>query len=321
MKRIYAENIKSGGGKVLLDMLIRQNATSGYKFYLNEHFKCDCVSNDSVITVKDKVIWRIMTKVCLHGNSEFELHFGNLPPIVTNSKQTSVYMHNALHFVPLSSLFREKPRLLVRLLLERVYIRLFMTRNYTICVQTKYMMDLVRVVFPRNEVKLVKFYPNNVLDNNNPEPCTRDEFKVVFVGGTEIYKNLSNVLQAIELFVKNNPKELTLHVVGYISEQTEEKPLSYKIVYHNSIAHQESLAIIKSCDLMIFASEFESFGMPLWEAGQLGTDIIASDCSYVFENCLPKACFNPRDVGSIYRALCIYFRAQAVVVPDSNAEF
>ena len=80
-----------------------------------------------------------------------------------------------------------------------------------------------------------------------------------------------------------------------------------KLIFKTNIEREEVLRDIKKSNLLIFASETESFGLPLLEASGYGVDIIAADADYVLETCRPKFLFNPKEPKSLIRALTLYF--------------
>jgi hypothetical protein len=322
MRRIYAENIKSGGGKVLLDMVIDQYQNKNTIFYINEHIIDDIPKDVLKVTIDNKLHTRLLSRICIHKDNDHELHLGNLPPIITNADTTLIFLQNALQFVRLKTLFRENPRLIIRVLLERFFMKIFIRRHYILYVQTDFMKALVKQKFPKNEIHIAKFYPNHRL-NKKISKCSnsKSQVNIVFVGGGEVYKNLKNVLSGLKKFVAAHQFECKLHIVGGNESLLTDQHLGYEVIFYNNISHLNSVSVIVKSDLMIFASELESFGMPLWEAHKMGIDIIASDRPFVLESCLPKASFDPSNANSLYFALCVYFGKTNVSNPNSSINF
>jgi len=69
------------------------------------------------------------------------------------------------------------------------------------------------------------------------------------------------------------------------------------------------------CSALIFPSKQESFGLPLVEATQLGTDIIASEKDFVRDVCNPIQTFDPSSPLSIARAVQRYLLKAPPPVP------
>ena len=64
-----------------------------------------------------------------------------------------------------------------------------------------------------------------------------------------------------------------------------------------------SIKVYNFCEFTIYPSLVESFGLPLIEAAQLGTQVIAADLPYVYEVIEPSLTFDPYSTQSISNAI------------------
>ena len=70
--------------------------------------------------------------------------------------------------------------------------------------------------------------------------------------------------------------------------------------------HQQVLALYKSCSALIFASKYESLGLPLIEAVQAGLPILAPELDYIRDLIDPAETFDPSSSLSIARSVKRY---------------
>ena len=94
----------------------------------------------------------------------------------------------------------------------------------------------------------------------------------IIVIGTAINKNISNLI----LSLKDINCKLIL--VGEIDNEIFEKLKINKINYINLISIKEKKLIKKyeECDILLFPSIYEGFGMPILEAQSIGRSVITS---------------------------------------------
>lgn len=70
-------------------------------------------------------------------------------------------------------------------------------------------------------------------------------------------------------------------------------PYKGRILHVGSLSHQEVLALYRLCDLLVFPSEFEGFGLPLLEAMAAGCPVVATNVSSIPEVCGDAAILVP----------------------------
>lgn len=100
---------------------------------------------------------------------------------------------------------------------------------------------------------------------------------------------------------------VALHVVGKMNMAQSRALLDSGLEYHNStdLSDEDMWRAYAEADLVLFASTFEGFGMPILEAQTVGRPVVTSDCAP-----MPwvagggGACLvNPFDVASIRQGL------------------
>lgn len=118
--------------------------------------------------------------------------------------------------------------------------------------------------------------------------------------GTKENKNLFRVVDAIERIC------CKLEIVGKLSEQQVEYLKQKKIDYSNCfhISDQEMLEKYRQCDIVIFASTYEGFGMPIVEAQTTGRPVVTSCIEPMASVAGAGACLvDPYDVLDIQKAI------------------
>ena len=153
---VHAENIRAGGGLVLLKKLNDLLPKTETVFIINSEVQ-NLIKSHHIVTVGNSLLQRVFARISLDYPEASHLHFGNLPPIFSKSKNVSIYIQNSLLVEKWSVLKRERWRLKLRITLERIFIFLFMRKTYRIVVQTFYMKKIVNNRFPKNPLDLLKF--------------------------------------------------------------------------------------------------------------------------------------------------------------------
>lgn len=114
--------------------------------------------------------------------------------------------------------------------------------------------------------------------------------------GTKKNKNIDRVAAALEGI------DCELRVVGKLSELQKEALERARVNYSeiSSLSLEELVREYTDCDMLIFASTIEGFGMPIIEAQATGRPVVTSNCSSMPEVAGDGACFvDPLDVDSI----------------------
>ena len=142
----------------------------------------------------------------------------------------------------------------------------------------------ISVISEKTKNEIVKLYPR-CEDKITVIPCPVDnEFKIthktfnesnpiILQVGTKENKNLRRVIEAIEGI------QCELHIIGQLTQEEIDLLGSKKIKYINKvhIPDEEIVSEYKKCDILIFVSTYEGFGMPIIEAQASGKIVITSN--------------------------------------------
>lgn len=114
--------------------------------------------------------------------------------------------------------------------------------------------------------------------------------------GTAWNKNLERIVEALETI----PCSVT--IVGELSESQHGVLLRSRVSFeqHDSLTERELVRLYEQCDLLIFASLYEGFGLPIVEAQAVGRPVVTSDRCSMPEVAGDAACLvDPENVQSI----------------------
>ncbi len=101
------------------------------------------------------------------------------------------------------------------------------------------------------------------------------ERPVILQIGTTPNKNLHRVVPALE------GMNITLVIIGKLSGEQKALLEKYRIVYKNyyNLPYEEVLNHYRMADIILFASTYEGFGLPILEANAIGRPVIAGNNS------------------------------------------
>jgi glycosyltransferase involved in cell wall biosynthesis len=120
----------------------------------------------------------------------------------------------------------------------------------------------------------VKVIPNFVGEqfSYSPKPFDRDCPRILQIG-TKPNKNLERVAAALEDI------SCVLEIVGKLSSSQAELLQNHRIRYENlaNLSQEELAASYRRADMVVFASDYEGFGMPIIEAQATGRPVVTSN--------------------------------------------
>ena len=130
------------------------------------------------------------------------------------------------------------------------------------------------------------------------QPKSFNEKKPVIlqVGTSKHNKNLDKVIESLSGI------PCRLDIVGRLNDFQKSLLSKFKIDYTNlfNLTDAEILQKYKDCDILVFASTYEGFGMPIVEANATGRPVVTSNVCSMPEVAGDAACIvNPYDVRSI----------------------
>jgi len=178
-------------------------------------------------------------------------------------------------------------------------IRLTLKSNSYIVVQTEWMKNAVMEQFNWNSKKISVIKPN--IKNIAVEKISKinfnnNEFHLFYPANSAIYKNHELVINALKYIKDNKPeiyKNIILHFTlegtlnnsrsAVLVNLIKDLQVDEQIKYEGKIPYERVLSFYKSCDLMLFPSYIETFGLPLIEAASFGMPILAAEMDYARE--------------------------------------
>lgn len=232
--------------------------------------------------------------------------FSSIPPsFVQRDTEVIIYFHNVY--------LLKKYRIIsnFKFCLKKLFIRFFSKPNFTWYVQT----DLVKIElisifrFDPRQIHIMPFFRNLKSLSRNISP---DVIKYVYIADGSIHKNHIFLLKNWEIFFRNIRKhqnvELNLTIAnpsGALKHYIENSDYLYKnnIVNHGFLSGEKALELLSNSNYLLFVSNFESFGLPLIEACQLGCNVIAPNLDYVNEILIPSLQYAPNDSQDFLKKL------------------
>ncbi|QNP49875.1 glycosyltransferase [Diaphorobacter aerolatus] len=132
---------------------------------------------------------------------------------------------------------------------------------------------------------------------------------VLYTGGIDYRKNIEGLIHSFALLKGRGYVYLQLAIVCSISDETKKRLTDLvvscgmnqsDVVFTGFVPDEELLALYNLCELFIFPSWHEGFGLPALEAMACGRAVIGSNCSSIPEVIgREDALFDPHDHGAI----------------------
>ncbi|WP_373551426.1 glycosyltransferase family 4 protein [Haliscomenobacter sp.] len=131
--------------------------------------------------------------------------------------------------------------------------------------------------------------------NAQPKAFQVSKPRILHIGNAP-NKNLLRHIEALRGI------ECTFHIIGKISAEVQSRLQDSQIDYFNEydLTDAQVQAAYHQCDLLLFASTLEGFGMPILEAQTVGRPVVTSNLSSMPEVAGTAACLvDPLSVASI----------------------
>ncbi len=196
---------------------------------------------------------------------------GNIPLLVT--------IHDLRHL----TIFHHSP-FSRRLLGKRIYASAF-ERVKKIIAVSKFTQSEILRHFPNIGEKIVVI-PNAADHLPIPDPATKRESRILYVGHLEPRKNLAVLLEAFALLKKKQfPHRLQLagapkaNYEKKLREQAKQLGIQNFIDWLGPVPDSQLPQLYASAALFVFPSIYEGFGIPLLEAMRVGTPVLAARSS------------------------------------------
>ncbi len=313
---IYAPNVNTGGGKVLLFSIIeaviygrhsvKLYADSRLDGQLTDYLERLCVS-----WIRPTFKSRLNAERALATSivaEDYVLCLGNIPPLFSLKGKVFVFIQNRLI---LDSVAASKFNLLPRIKLRVLFAVLkLLSRYYELIVQTPSMKRLLYEKLKKDS-RVLSFFPDIAKANmENDQPFKSHEYDFLYVASGEPHKNHQMLFDAWRILAEQNIYP-TLCVC--LNEKYSKKLLARaekinarfgtKISNKPPGNQSKVIQLYRNSTAFIYPSLCESFGLPLLEAQSFGMPIIASELDYVRDVVVPVETFDPNSSVSIARSV------------------
>jgi glycosyltransferase involved in cell wall biosynthesis len=309
---LYAPNVHTGGGLVLLNALLAAwPADQPLIAWLDvrAQSKLALPAGSDVRWVKAALGSRLNAERSLAKIStaaDQVLCFHGLPPLLPSVAKIVVFQQNR-NYLAQVDLAHFTLRTRLRLRLEQFISRAFRHRIAAYWVQTPSMANALRQWFGVGQVH-VHIFPFAEPIGEVSAVETKD-LDFVYVADGEAHKN-HRVL--VETWIRLKRRGLTPGLTLTLSERdsclkdwvTEQaRTHGLRIEDRGMMSHAEVVKLYARSSALIFPSLSESFGLPLIEASSLGLPILAGEVDFVRDVCKPAHTFDPTSPVSIERAV------------------
>ena len=299
--------INNGGGKILLDYLIKSlEETNIEVFYLlDERIINNCISIKSYnhtrflkASLFNRYIFYKKNKI----NFSAILCFANIPPNIKMDSKVYTYFHQTM-FINTTGDFNLKDK--IKFKLKIIFLNFLVKNSDYWLVQNKNIKNGLskKYLIDKAKIYLIPFYPSVKSKSINKKENT-----YLYVSNASVHKNHDILIEAFCAFYDKFKKGvLTLTVSENFKEIYEliekKKKADYPIENVGYVNQTELADIYGANRFFIFPSLAESFGLGLVEAIENECDVIGADLPYTYEVCKPSIVFDPNDIHSIKKAL------------------
>lgn len=283
---VYAVNVHTGGGKVLLDELLsgRPFGPVTALFYDKRYTLPDDLSHSiSLFPVNNTIFSRLTAEFALkrfYNNSVKTpvLFFGNLPPLFFKPFTSILYLQNCF-LLPGIPTFTDTLKASLRLQIEKFLLRTFIKNTDQIWVQTKWMANMVKKMTTHQIIEIKPFTP--LLPMPQVGPIKTYDF--LNVTSLSKHKNLNFFLDSlVELDTKLEMNISILVVLDNDRHDALKLPKFEKISLSLKFGldRQQVLEAYQISKVAVVTSLYESFCLPLHEALHFNLPVICIDRPY-----------------------------------------
>ena len=219
-----------------------------------------------------------------------------------NDVKQLIYLHQSIPFFQTIKwdFFKKDERFYwFRKNIYKKIIKYSLRKNSYIAVQTEWMKNAVIEQFNWNpkKISVIKLDVENIPLEKVPEIDFNDNnFHIFYPANTAKYKNHELIINALKYIKDSKPeiyKNLIIHFTFDNSLSNNRNVVLINLIkdlqvdehikYEGKISYERVLSFYKSCDLMVFPSYIETFGLPLIEAANFGMPILVADMNYARE--------------------------------------
>lgn len=338
---IHATNVHQGGGRTLLDAVLKLPLKPGTTALLDARMPLppNMPATTTVVRVKPSVPRRLLAERRLRALArpdDVVLCFGNLPPLFDVAGHVVVFVQNR-YLIDDVSLAKLPVWSHLRLTVERIWFRMRAGTVDEFVVQTPSMKDsLARHLLniktkPELCLRIQPFVSGGSqschaqADGAHGTPAVHD---FVYVGSGESHKNHRLLIDAWILLAREGCHPslvLTVDAAEFpgLCDWIEAQKRIHRLRIENMGALPQSRVadLYKCSSALIYPSTLESFGLPLIEAKNAGLAVLAGELDYVRDILNPDETFDPNSAVSIARAVKRFRRMEepALQIVDACA--
>lgn len=214
-----------------------------------------------------------------------------------NSQPTLIYYHQPIPLSPYKWSFL-KPEERVLWFYKNIYlilVRWSFNNNTEFVVQSQWIKEKLSSTLriEANNIHVIRpslpLIHTEIVDNF---PFDNSKINLFFPAALLVYKNHLVLVKALEHIRKigGDYQKYLMHFTIQCSDSSNIVKLINKLelkesfVFHGNISFEQVCTMYKSCDVVVFPSYMETFGLPLIESAQFGKQMIVADCDYSREN-------------------------------------
>ncbi len=322
---VAAYNIYEGGGKIILEGLIKEFLSNGTfaTIIVNEELQISS-PDEKKIKIERKpagFLRKIILEIEIQRKvKKFDalLMLGNFPPILKNEKPTYLFIQNVFFLESLENIFLTTGTWLKPLVQKAVFLAC--SRNAeNVIVQTNHMMERVKNnSFLKNKnTFLYNFIDLDEILSITITPRKKENAKsIIYLASDLKHKNHEIIHKSLGMIKKNigsfefivclNKKSRCLKTYEVLSTGYD-----FKLKNISGMTRSEVLKSISESSLMIYPSLNESLGLPIIESIILRTPVILPHLRYAYEfKNYAEAYFEPRDPQALTQAIVKFFKLQ-----------
>lgn len=233
----------------------------------------------------------LFKKISLRFKPEIWLSLHDITPNVV-AKRRVVYCHNPSPFyrATLKDVILDAKFLIFNFLYKFVY-KYKIINNYAVIVQQNWMKDCLLKLTNHNNIIVARPHISDALGHNLNSLISNTSNKFIFIypAFPRIFKNFEIICEAFKKMPTNIRENAELRITISGNENLYAKYLYFKyknidgikfIGLQNSSNMERQYA---ECDVLVFPSKLETWGLPISEAKKIGKPMLLSELPYARE--------------------------------------
>lgn len=306
---IDALYINNGGGKILLDYLIKNLEECEIEvFYLLDSRvkeKMPVIKETNTAYYLDASLYN-RRKFYKNNKNNFRkvLCFGNIPPNIRLKCKVYTYFQQGL-FVEIPKNFSKKDK--ISFMIKQFILNYFKNNTDFWLVQSELMSVGLQNKYGISASKILQM-PFYVPLEKKDFPKEKDLY--IYISNVNPHKNHHRLIEAFcRFYDEYNFGRLLLTIgsehVEILKLIAEKKSKNYPIDNIGFVPQRKLSEVYSKANYHIFPSFAESFGLGLVEAIEADCKIIGADLPYTFAVCEPSLTFNPEEIESIVKSFSL----------------